>query len=76
MTGFPETTALVALVPRELGLGIDGKSKYLSSVTPRARGRWMEEERWNGIFEDHGFLARAMVRNPPDAGGSGQLQAL
>jgi len=36
----------------------------------------MEEERRNGIFEGHGFLAQAMVRNPPDAGGSGQLQAL
>jgi hypothetical protein len=36
----------------------------------------MEEKGWNGVFPGHGFLAHAMVRNPPDAGGSGQLQEL
>jgi len=76
MGNRPEIIALVALVPRALALGVDAKSTNRSSVTPGARSRWMEEERRNGMFEGHGFLAQAMVRNPPDAGGSGQLQAL
>jgi hypothetical protein len=36
----------------------------------------MEEKRLKGSGDTHGFLAQAMVRNPPYAGGSGQLQAL
>jgi hypothetical protein len=76
MRNRPEITAFAALVPRALALGGDAKSKNPSSVTPGARRRWTDEERRNGIFEGHGFLAQAMVRNPPDAGGSGQLQAL
>jgi len=59
--------------------GVDGKSRepsISSSVTPGARSRCMEEKGWNGIFDGHGLLAQAMVRNPPYAGGSGQLQGL
>ena len=69
-------TALVAFEPRELTVGVDRKSKDPPSVTPRARGREMEDKRLQGSGNTHGFLAQAMVRNPPYAGGSGQLQGL
>ena len=64
--------AVVAFMPRELAVCVDGKRKDAWSVTPRARCRRMEEKRRNGMFERQGFLAQAMVRNPPCAGGSGQ----
>ena len=68
----PEISAVVAFVPRELAVGVGGKRKNASTVTPRARCRWMEEKGWNGTSDGHGFLGQAMVRNPPYAGGSGQ----
>jgi hypothetical protein len=72
----PEMTALVTFVPRELAVGVDRQRNDPRSVTPRARSRGMEEKRRNGLVATHGFLAQAMVRNPPCAGGSGQLYAL
>src|SRR4030095_1189934 len=69
----PEMTASVAFVPRKLGVGVERKSKDPPPVTPRARNRGMEEKGGNGLVDTHGFLAQAMVRNPPCAGGSGQL---
>jgi len=69
-------TAFVAFVPREVAVGVERKTKDPPSVTPRTRSRWMEEKGWNGVVDRHGFLAQAMVRNPPDAGGSGQPPTL
>jgi hypothetical protein len=48
----------------------------MTAPVARARSREMEEKRLKGSGDTHGFLAQAMVRNPPYAGGSGQLQAL
>jgi hypothetical protein len=68
MRNRPDIPTFVAFVPREPALCVDGKRKNPSSVTSRARSRWMEEKGWSDIFKGHGFLAHAMVRNPPGCG--------